>query len=216
MPRSTKNKAKAAETATGPTIKTNVATEAKRAADKAKADKAAAEPNKGFEENQARVTAPSKSGETVTVVCKIPGGLKLRFFRKVERMVDVKGGREKEISHVLDASVKPLIIRGPAHPVGMAPKAMLAGGAALTPGIPKDLWERWVHENSQHPALLNGQLFSEGTRDRAIGRARAEKENMSGMQPMAQGADPRTPRRRNRKGQMTDDPAIEQLEDDAA
>ena len=52
-------------------------------------------------------------------------------------------------------------ISGNSFPEGGAPRAeRLEAGYALTYGVPKKLWEAWLADNKDMPAVVNGLIFA--------------------------------------------------------
>lgn len=206
MPRKAKAKT---EGVAAPAVITETA-KAKAAA-KAK-EAAAAPPPKGFDDKPE--FQPVRSGETVTVACKIPNGFRMDFYREVERTVEIKGGHDRIKQFVKDGSVQSIFLNGPAAPFGQMPRGRVIGKAAFTRGIPKPLWDRWLSENSQLDAVVNRQIFAHTTESHLVGIAKEEVGNLSLQGPMVQGDDPRNPRRRDRTGKMTKNSAIAPGRDD--
>lgn len=200
MPRKTKAKT---DGVSAPAIVTN--SPKASAAAKAKAEAEAPAP-KGFDDKPE--FKPVRSGETVTVACKIPNGFKMEFYREVERTVEIKGGHDRIRQYVKDGAVAPIFLNGPAAPFGQMPRGRVIGKAAFTRGVPKALWDRWVKENSNLDAVVNRQIFAHATESHLIGIAKEEIANQSLQGPMVQGDDPRNPRRRDRQGKMTKKSAI--------
>lgn len=202
MPRKVKAKAATAEVS-APNIVTNTA-KAKAAA---KAKEAAEAPApKGFDDKPE--FKPVRSGETVTVACKIPNGFKMEFYREVERTVEIKGGHDRIRQYVKDGTVAPIFLNGPAAPFGQMPRGRVIGKAAFTRGVPKPLWDRWLKENANLDAVVNRQIFAHTTEGHLVGIAKEEIANQSLQGPMMQGDDPRNPRRRDRTGKMINKSAI--------
>jgi hypothetical protein len=143
----------------------------------------------------ALAAGPAKTGETVTIACKIPNGLLLRVFRRVPHQVPVLGGgvREEMKAEMIG---EPVHVHGPAAPFGAFPKAPVAGGFALTQNVSKEFWELWLEQNASHPAVKNGLIYATSS-SHAEGAAKERKDLLTGFEPLdvESGNDPRVPRR---------------------
>ena len=131
---------------------------------------------------------PKRSGETVTVACKTPNGLILRVFDMVPEYEQVMGGGNREVK-VARQTGDPVVLNGntvdPARTSrGEYPEHQIVGGYALTPGVSRDFWERWLAENKSHPAVLNGLVFAHGTEAAARDQARDGAKLKSGLEPI--------------------------------
>jgi hypothetical protein len=159
-------------------------------------------------------TRPVTGTDTVTVACKMPGGLRLRLFRKEDSFVPMFGGgvSKETISRPIDGAM--ILIRGPRHLGGTIPPDMMhsfmPGGYALTSGVPRDFWEQWLEDNKHSDLVKNKIVYAADREDLARDQAREQHELQSGLQPI----DPdnigkRIPRMRLPNGQM--EPAIETM-----
>jgi hypothetical protein len=146
----------------------------------------------GLDPNNVPATAePAQSGQTVTVACKLPMGIYLRFFERVERMEPAPGGPKPE-SIFIEKGDR-ILINGPARMALETPGA-LAGGYALTPNVSKDAWEDWLRDNRTSDLVKNGVIFAESTPEGARARAIEQSKLKSGLEPLA----------RDSAGQMID------------
>jgi hypothetical protein len=68
--------------------------------------------------------------DAVTIACKLPNGLVLRLSA---------AGRRTGPRYVVKGS---------------------EGGYALTEGIPKDFWERWLRQNKDAPCVVKKLVFA--------------------------------------------------------
>jgi hypothetical protein len=121
-----------------------------------------------------------KSATTVTIASKLPMGLVLRvqetFFRRV-------AGPRGFVTEQAARDVGPtFVIRGVAHPPNQMPQAVMAGGYALTPGIPIAFWQRWVEQNRDSAVVRNRMVFAHGTD--TGGMAREHRDLRSGLEPL--------------------------------
>jgi hypothetical protein len=107
----------------------------------------------------ANANAPVTGTVTVTVACKLPHGLVLRIHEPVETEIPVMGGGVKVERHFKPTG-REFTVAGNAHPQNEAPIAPIASGFALTHGVPKDLWDKWLEQNRLLPAVVNGLIFA--------------------------------------------------------
>lgn len=139
----------------------------------------------------------SKSGKTVTVGCKIPTGLKLQLFRKVQWPEETRGGTimrdrwDRYGAHV--------IVRGPAVPTGTAPKgyrrpAAIVGGYGITPNVDADFMREWMQQNAQNPVVVSGMIFVQNDNASAVDQSKDQRELRSGLEPIVPDNDPRIPK----------------------
>lgn len=145
-----------------------------------------------------RTSRPARSGETVTVACKMPHGLVLQLQQMQEVRVPAMGG-----GFVIEKQFRPtgdqIVIKGNAVPVGVAPSHEIAGGYALTPGVPKDFWETWLEQNAELDLVKRGLIFAESGVDRARDAGKEQKATRSGLEPLNgtdPAKDPRVPKSR--------------------
>jgi hypothetical protein len=61
-------------------------------------------------------------------------------------------------------------------------------GFALTFGVPADFWDRWLAQNADSDAVLNGLIFAHGKHGHAEGQAREKAgETRSGFERLSGG-----------------------------
>lgn len=92
----------------------------------------------------------------VVVGCKLPHGLVLRVKNKDGSIVE----------HTLNGSNASRIV----------------GGFGLTENLPEDFMKRWLHENSRHPAVINGSVFIHNDVKSAKSMARERGELPTGFE----------------------------------
>ncbi len=134
------------------------------------------------------------SGETVTVACKVPMGLVLRVHGVIETSEQTANGPRPAKMYPM---LKEYTVKGPGHEAGQRAMAETAGGYALTRGIPREFWDKWMEEFADSPLVLNGQIFAASRPSIAAGRAAEQKELTSGMEPLRVGKDARIPKPTN-------------------
>jgi hypothetical protein len=142
-------------------------------------------------------SAPASGTDTVTVACKLANGLILRVFDETVESRPVLGGGVKEEKVFLPTGTQ-YVVRGPIVNLGAYRQAGelpdgIVGGYALTPGIPRDFWERWLDQNKHSDLVRNQIVFASSSYDRASGQARDMKDVKSGLEPL----DPDNPTARN-------------------
>ena len=140
----------------------------------------------------------SVSARTVTVACKIPMGLQLQLQKDMEKWDDERGGPVKRTYKVKTGKI--YYVAGPAYPQGGKPKnfprePMVEGGYALTPGIPAEFWEEWLHQNRLAPYVQatdgaeHGMIFAYGLKADTVAAAREQEKQMSGLEPLSTDVD---------------------------
>lgn len=129
---------------------------------------------------------------TVTVACKIPNGLRLRVFKETKVQEPVMGGGTKEVPR-FDQDGPEVVVRGPAVPFGQTLQ-FAASGYALTT-VDAEFWAKWREQNKDHDAVKNGLIFASAKSDEVRGIAREREGTRSGLEPLQQRDDPRTPRK---------------------
>ena len=144
------------------------------------------------EDQQPPVAYAGGTGQTVSVACKVPMGLVLRVHGTMEVSEQTTNGpRLTKVFPVL----KEYTVKGPSHPVNRLAKAPIAGGYAITRGIPKDFWDKWLADNRESPLVVNHQIFAADTPTYVAGQAKEMREIRSGMEPMnPNGKDSRIPK----------------------
>jgi len=124
---------------------------------------------------------------TVTVACALPHGFRMQAQEEVVIPAPSRedANRKEKIFRYSGPSV---VINGPAP--NRDPKrimdgtgVLVAGGFAITPGVDKDLWERWREQMKDWPPLVAGQVFAREREDSARGEAREGKGGASGFEP---------------------------------
>ena len=138
----------------------------------------------------------SKTGDTVTVACKLPHGIVLHREVKKSRTVNVLGGGQRDefyFERVPDSEVR---VYGTARVVGHAPLTRIVCGFALTQGVPKETWDQWRAANKDMPAVKNGLIFAYPTTALAADAAKDpdNKKLRSNLEPLNPDKDPRSPK----------------------
>lgn len=127
------------------------------------------------------------TGETVTVACKMPGGLILRTYDMVKETKIVNNTTVDET--VAKPTGHEYILNG--YAINMAdiqagnmPEHLIVGGFGLTPGIPKDFWERWLHDNRDTALVRNRVVWACDTDLGASSEAKNSRSVRSGLEPL--------------------------------
>lgn len=140
-------------------------------------------------------TPVTTTGPTVTVACKLPGGLLVQLCEMEEVAEQVMGGGSRMVRRA--RRVGPLVkLNGFANPVNDKPKTLTYGGYGLTYGVPKDLFEEWLAQNADLDAVRTGLVFAFDEPDDAKEAAVERKETRSGLEPL-------DPKARHRIGPFT-------------
>lgn len=129
-------------------------------------------------------TAPQRSGDTVTVCCKLPHGLTLQAQEPYEQQVAVPQGMERRTEKMWRPFGQKVLIAGNALPVGGTPSGDLKHGVAITYGVPRELWELWLDQNHDHDAVVNGLIFIAESREDAFAMAKDMRKVKTGMEPL--------------------------------
>lgn len=179
--------------------------QAAKAAAKKAADAATAARNASGVNNPTGASTPpaaptvqtKKSGKTCTVGCKIPSGLKLQLFREVDWIEETRSGSIPRKRW--DRFGEAVIVRGPAVPVGSAPKgykrpAAIVGGYGLTPNVDAEFMREWMKQNAKNPIVVNGMIFVQEDNASAVDEAKDMKDTRSGLEPVNPDDDPRIPK----------------------
>lgn len=113
--------------------------------------------------------------QTVTVACKLPNGLHL----------EVKDASGATVRHTVHGSRLPVDKDG-----NKIAAFELAGNQTygLTPGIPKEFWDKWESENQRYPPYAQGMIFAHEKSGNARAQATELKDVRTGLEPMPQKA----------------------------
>lgn len=129
----------------------------------------------------------ARTGDTVTVACKVPCGLRLRIYDLEEQVREVNGTvlREKVAVPLPDEYVlNGTAINMGAIQAGNLPEHQIIGGYGLTSDIPRDFWERWLHDNRTTDLVKNRVVFACDDNRAAASEARNSRAIKSGLEPV--------------------------------
>lgn len=126
-------------------------------------------------------SAPATGTATVMVACKLPHGLVLQACEKIKKMEPVGGGLMREVDAYVPMGAT-FTIAGTAHPQNQAPSAEISNGFALTRGVPKDLWDRWLAQNQTLEAVRKGLIFAHEGAGKTKDETREKAKLRSGLE----------------------------------
>ena len=133
----------------------------------------------------AEAPAPvKKSGEKVTVACKLPHGMRLRLFKMVDGHENVAGNTVRMVKRAEQVGPD-VVIKGTAVEFGK--EKALTAGFMLTPGVDKEFFDEWLRQNAEHDAVKNHLIFAASTRDAVEGEAAEHRKQKSGLEPLDMG-----------------------------
>lgn len=121
---------------------------------------------------------------TVTVAYKGPHGLILRLHKKVAKREAVMGGGVREFE-MYEPDGREIKIKGylrPNEPNQVTPAQPAT--FALTHGVDADMWEEWINQNGDHPAVTSGLLYAHEKTDQVQGHAKERAGQLNGLEPM--------------------------------
>lgn len=133
-----------------------------------------------------------RTRNTVTVACKIPCGLVLRLHRIVEREFPTPGGgfhKEKLAEQYGDV----IRINGYSAPAGGLPYhgEQVIGGYALTTGVDRDYFAKWMEQNKDLDLVKNHLIFAHEHAADTQAEAREKAHVFDGLGPITPDKDPR-------------------------
>ena len=85
--------------------------------------------------------APAATKEVIVVGCKLPHGIHMdiRKLGEPTERVTLKGTNSLQS--------------------GAIQRISMIGGFAVTEGVPKSFFDKWMSDNKHHPAVINGLIF---------------------------------------------------------
>ena len=129
----------------------------------------------------AKLTPAARTGSTVSVGNKLPYTMILRLHDFHEASEPVMGGGSRTVrtAHQIGESV---VIRGSGHPVNKAADIQIVGGYALTHGVDKDFFERWLSQNSDLDTVTKGLIFARNNHSDVEAGAREQAGLRTGLE----------------------------------
>ncbi len=139
---------------------------------------------------------PVTGTQTLTVACKIPNGIMFDLYDMIDDFEPLLGGGQRPIKRAEPLGIR-VSLRGPARDLqamraGEYVENPLAGGYALTVGVPRDQWEKIERDYKDHPALVNKLVFAAKNDMDAISEARDYRSIETGYEAI----DPDNPQKK--------------------
>ena len=136
--------------------------------------------------------APATSGETVTVACKLPHGVRLRVYAWEEFDEPMRDGSYKKSKRARPIEHMDYVVRGTwSASAGQAYARnnnavtdLLPGGYALTYGVPKETWDLWYEQNRNSALVKNNIVFAQLTHTKATEQSKELQIVKSGLEPL--------------------------------
>ncbi len=123
---------------------------------------------------------PATGTAVVTVYSKLPIALRCVLHApRTIREATMGGFRDVEQSFPTD---KEFVLKGTAPAQNEAPRCEMVAGFAVTKGIPKDLWEAWVKQNAEMPAVKKGMIVAHEVAAKGADAARENKVVKTGLE----------------------------------
>ncbi len=139
--------------------------------------------------HDARLTTKARTG-TVIVGCKTPNGIIMQLSTAEKSSEPVMGGGHREVTVGRKVGVK-YEIRGTSVPFGTVPKFIMAGGYALTSGIPEDFWEKWLEQNRDADIVQRELIVAHKSMDDVDSHCVNNETLKTGLEPIDPNAMPR-------------------------
>lgn len=119
------------------------------------------------------------AGDTVTVACKLPGGLHAHLLLDDGAKVFVTfagSGAERRLQRADDAG----------RPITVDPDMVgsVRGGFGLTPNVDKAWWDAWLKQNGEYPPVKKGLIFASAQHASAIAKTKDHAEIRNGLEPI--------------------------------
>jgi hypothetical protein len=123
------------------------------------------------------------SNATVSVASKLPMDLTLKLFNFVTKNELVMGGGSREVKVAeLARGAKHFVVQGNSWAQNKGAHQQIVGGYAITHGIPREFWERWLEQNKESDIVVNGMLFAHGESASTIAEAKEKEDQKSGLE----------------------------------
>ena len=136
----------------------------------------------------------SRTGETVTVACKLPLGIMMQVFEMedAEEIVGAGAVRKFKRARAVGPAIK---LNGSAKYRGSDHETLhdIRHGAGLTFGVPKDAFDRWVEANKDNEFISKGLVFAHRSDAQSMAAERVSvKTGLEPVDPKAKVLDPET------------------------
>lgn len=129
---------------------------------------------------------PKPSGDTVYVGCKMPNGLYLQNFVMEEVREAIQGGaRDTMMARRLPETYR---LNGTSLTVEQRQSGdigyAIVHGTAITPGVPREFWEKWREANSRSELVRNNIVFAH-KEEASVRRMAADfAKQRTGLEPL--------------------------------
>jgi len=107
----------------------------------------------------------------------------MRLFEMVDGREAVMGGGERVIK-IASMVGEPITIYGNRAPFGDTPKCEIVAGYALTRGVPKEFFDKWLEQNADHPLVKGNLIFAHESDSSAASMAKENPGPRSGLEPL--------------------------------
>jgi hypothetical protein len=130
-------------------------------------------------------TEPAYGANTVTVACKIPHGvwLQLHEWTEATEPHPLTGTRQVKVASKVGKPVQIKGYRGLPF-TGPIPGIETLGGYALTYGVPRDFWEKWLEQNQSLLIVKNQLIFAHNEKASIKDFSRGNETVKSGFEPI--------------------------------
>lgn len=141
-----------------------------------------------------------RSGKTVSVGCKLPGGLILQLYRPEKVAEPVMGGGTRDVTRQMPVGRQVRVYGTAKNPnPEIDHPCLVVGGYAITNGVDEDFIREWMKQNAALEVVTNGLIFVREDEQEAKAQAKDQEDFRSGLEPLARkpGDEPRVARQRN-------------------
>jgi hypothetical protein len=135
------------------------------------------------------ITAPKTGTDTVSIICKVPNGIVIRAFEKVEEFEQSPTGLRSYhiVKGIAGTEFKcegpAAIYHQPANMFDLLSRSY-PGGFAISHGCPRETWNSWLHWNKDTPLYREGLIFAVGDAADAAIEAKSRASVVSGLEPL--------------------------------
>jgi hypothetical protein len=152
---------------------------------------------------------PATGTDTVSVMCKLPMGVRMVLYDiVVEKLRDLGGNEHDSFRSFPRTGAPTFILHGCSVDIERMRRGEMPGhaiiqgslpgtGFGLTSGIPRDFWEEWsrapgydadgklvTHPGPGYDLVKSGQVFASDDDRRATAEAREKRDVRSGLEPL--------------------------------